>query len=70
MLEDRGGERIQVVVITADKGLCGAFNSNIIKAAQNFIGEHSHGSLRSTAVGRKGRDFFRKAFAAVLRMRQ
>ena len=60
LLEDRGGERIQVVVITADKGLCGAFNSNIIKAAQNFIGEHRHRQLTLNCVGRKGRDFFRK----------
>jgi F-type H+-transporting ATPase subunit gamma len=60
LLEDRGGERIQVVVITADKGLCGAFNSNIIKAAQNFMGEHRHRQLTLNCVGRKGRDFFRK----------
>lgn len=60
LLEDRGGERIQVVVITADKGLCGAFNSNIIKAAQNFIDEHRHRQLTLNCVGRKGRDFFRK----------
>jgi F-type H+-transporting ATPase subunit gamma len=60
LLEDRGRERIQVVVITADKGLCGAFNSNIIKAAQNFIGEHRHRQLTLNCVGRKGRDFFRK----------
>ncbi len=60
LLEDRGRERIQVVVITADKGLCGAFNSNIIKAAQNFIGENRHRQLTLNCVGRKGRDFFRK----------
>jgi F-type H+-transporting ATPase subunit gamma len=60
LLEDRGGERIQLVVITADKGLCGAFNSNIIKAAQNFIGENRHRHLTLNCVGRKGRDFFRK----------
>jgi len=60
LLEDRGGERIQVVVITADKGLCGAFNSNIIKAAQNFIGENRHRQLTLNCVGRKGRDFFRR----------
>jgi len=60
LLEDRGGERIQVVIITADKGLCGAFNSNIIKAAQNFISEHRHRQLTLNCVGRKGRDFFRK----------
>jgi F-type H+-transporting ATPase subunit gamma len=61
LLEDRGGERIQLVVITADKGLCGAFNSNIIKAAQNFIGENRHRQLTLNCVGRKGRDFFRKS---------
>ena len=60
LLEDRGRERIQVVVITADKGLCGAFNSNIIKAAQNFIAEHRHRQLTLNCVGRRGRDFFRK----------
>jgi len=60
LLEDRGGERIQLVVITADKGLCGAFNSNIIKAAHNFIGENRHRQLTLNCVGRKGRDFFRK----------
>jgi F-type H+-transporting ATPase subunit gamma len=60
LLEDRGRERIQVVVITADKGLCGAFNSNIIKAAQSFIGENRHRQLTLNCVGRKGRDFFRK----------
>jgi F-type H+-transporting ATPase subunit gamma len=65
LLEDRGGERIQVVVITADKGLCGAFNSNIIKAAQNFIGEHRHRQLTLNCVGRKGRDFFRKGSLTV-----
>ena len=67
LLEDRGGERIQVVVITADKGLCGAFNSNIIKAAQNFIGEHRHRQLTLNCVGRKGRDFFRKGSLTVAR---
>ncbi|MCI0424179.1 MAG: ATP synthase F1 subunit gamma [Acidobacteria bacterium] len=60
LLEDRGGDRVQLVVITADKGLCGAFNSNIIKAAQNFIGENQHQQLTLNCVGRKGRDFFRK----------
>jgi F-type H+-transporting ATPase subunit gamma len=66
LLEDRGGERTQVVVITADKGLCGAFNSNIIKAAQNFIGENRHRQLTLNCVGRKGRDFFRKGSLTVV----
>jgi len=66
LLEDRGGERIQLVVITADKGLCGAFNSNIIKAAQSFIGENRHRQLTLNCVGRKGRDFFRKGSMTVM----
>jgi F-type H+-transporting ATPase subunit gamma len=66
LLEDRGGDRIQLIVITADKGLCGAFNSNIIKAAQNFIGENRHRQLTLNCVGRKGRDFFRKGSMTVV----
>jgi len=66
LLEDRGVERMQLVVITADKGLCGAFNSNIIKAAQNFIGENRNRQLTLNCVGRKGRDFFRKGSLTVV----
>src|SRR5712675_1787519 len=39
LLEARGSERIEAVVITADRGLCGAFNTNIIKRAQQFLRE-------------------------------
>ena len=66
LLEDRGGERVQLVVVTADKGLCGAFNSNIIKAAQNFIDENRHRQLALNCVGRKGRDFFRKGALTIV----
>src|SRR5438876_4355280 len=37
LLESRPEERVLVVVVTADRGLCGAFNSNLIRAAQNFL---------------------------------
>jgi F-type H+-transporting ATPase subunit gamma len=66
LLEDRGNERIQLVVITGDKGLCGAFNSNIIKAAQNFIGENRQRQLQLNCVGREGRDFFRKGSLTIV----
>ncbi len=49
-----------VVLITADKGLCGAFNSNLIRAAQAFIRERGNRRFELVAVGRKGRDFFRR----------
>ena len=60
LLDERGDERYLVVLITADKGLCGAFNTNLIKAAQAFIREHSEKTVEILAVGRKGRDFFRR----------
>jgi len=60
LLDPRGDERYLLVVITADKGLCGAFNTNLLKAAQVFIRDNSEKSIEVIAVGRKGRDFFRR----------
>jgi F-type H+-transporting ATPase subunit gamma len=60
LLDPRGDERYLLVVITADKGLCGAFNTNLLKAAQLFIRDNSEKSIEVIAVGRKGRDFFRR----------
>lgn len=51
--------RTLLVVITADKGLCGGFNTNIVKAASAFIGG-SAGQVALGLVGRKGRDFFKR----------
>ncbi len=60
LLDARGDERYLVVLITADKGLAGAFNTNLIKAAQSFMREHEGKSIEMLPVGRKGRDFFRR----------
>ena len=60
LLDARGEERYLLVVVTADKGLCAAFNTNLIKAAQVFIRENSGKQIDILAVGRKGRDFFRR----------
>ncbi len=59
LLDLRGDERYLVVLITADKGLCGAFNANLTKAAQSFIKDNPGKSIEIFAIGRKGRDFFR-----------
>jgi len=60
LLDQRGDERYLLVLITADKGLCGAFNTNLIKAAQAFMHEHEGKQIEMMPVGRKGRDFFRR----------
>ena len=61
LLDERGDEKYLVVLISADKGLAGAFNANVIKATQAFLNENAAKSDRSMiAVGRKGRDFFKR----------
>src|SRR5688500_17293871 len=60
LLDARGDQRYLLVLVTADKGLAGAFNANLIKAAQAFIREHAGATVELLAVGRKGRDFFRR----------
>src|SRR5689334_5525579 len=64
MTRERTSEsRTLVVVVTGDKGLCGSFNTNVIKAAGAFILETTEPSELGL-VGRKGRDFFgRRGFA-------
>ena len=60
LLAERPPERIEVVVMTADKGLCGSFNTNIIKRAQAFLLEQGGRTKALHTVGKKGRDFFRR----------
>src|SRR5437868_8960738 len=60
LLEVRPEERILFVVVTADRGLCGAFNSNINRSGQTFVRDHSGQDVKVIAIGRKGRDFFRR----------
>jgi F-type H+-transporting ATPase subunit gamma len=53
--------RTLLIVITADRGLCGSFNSNVIKAAGQFILNQARGrNIALALIGRKGRDFFRR----------
>jgi F-type H+-transporting ATPase subunit gamma len=57
MRERRPGSRALVIVVTADKGLCGSFNTNVIKGAAAFIASSTE-PCSLGLVGRKGRDFF------------
>ncbi len=65
LLAQREEKRVLLVLISGDKGLAGAFNSNLIKAAVRFPAEHSGAEMTFELVGRKGRDFFRKRGAKI-----
>jgi len=60
LLVERPVKRILLVLVTADRGLSGAFNANLIRAAQGYLARHEQEDVSMIAVGRKGRDFFRK----------
>jgi len=52
--------RSLLIVVAADKGLCGAFNTNIMKEALRYLTERDHRPVSLGVVGRKSRDFFRR----------
>ena len=61
LLQDKPGGRTLLIVVTADRGLAGSFNANVIKGAAEFIADRPRDNGREIAlalVGRKGRDFF------------
>jgi F-type H+-transporting ATPase subunit gamma len=60
LLARRGDDRIELVVITADRGLCGAYNTNIIRKALDFLIRHSDKKVDLNILGKRGRDFFRR----------
>jgi len=60
LLAVRPENKILVVVVTADRGLAGGFNANLLKVAQRFVTEHKNAELSFELIGRKGRDYFRK----------
>jgi F-type H+-transporting ATPase subunit gamma len=60
LLDARGDENYLVVLVTADKGLCGAFNANLIKASQAFVKQSAGKTIEFLTIGRKGRDFYRR----------
>jgi F-type H+-transporting ATPase subunit gamma len=62
----RANGRALLIVVTADRGLCGSFNTNVIKAAGTFITENAARHVALGLVGRRGRDFFARRGFPVL----
>ena len=65
LLARRGDTKIELVVITADRGLCGAYNTNIIRQALEFLVQHSDREMELNIIGKRARDFFRRRTYAV-----
>jgi len=64
LLAQRPEKNILLIVVTGDKGLAGAFNANITKAASRFLESKAGKNVDVEAIGRKGRDFLRRRYPA------
>jgi F-type H+-transporting ATPase subunit gamma len=60
LLESGQGEKLCLVMITGDKGLCGSFNSNLLKRADSYLKEHRDKQVEIIALGRKANDYLRR----------
>jgi F-type H+-transporting ATPase subunit gamma len=60
LLATREPEKVDLLVVTSDRGLCGAFNSNIIRRAERFMAEHPDWEFTLHLVGRKANDYFKR----------
>ncbi|MGA2212334.1 MAG: ATP synthase F1 subunit gamma [Bryobacteraceae bacterium] len=65
LLARRPEKRILLLVVTADRGLAGAFNSNVIRTVQKFMGEHRDSEILLELIGRKGREFFKRRHSKI-----
>jgi F-type H+-transporting ATPase subunit gamma len=60
LLAERQGNRVLLVIVTADKGLAGGFNGNILRTAMLFLAQRGGSDLSVEVIGRRGRDYFRR----------
>lgn len=67
LLEDRGAGRILLVMVSGDKGLCGAYNANLIKAAYEFMEQHRESEVTLEVVGKKAHEHFHRRNYPILK---
>ncbi|MBX3024772.1 ATP synthase F1 subunit gamma [bacterium] len=60
LLAERPERRIDLILVTSDRGLCGGYNAGLVRKAEQFIAEHADSEVRLTAVGNKGYMHFRR----------
>ena len=69
LLARRAEERVELLVVTSDRGLCGGYNSNLLRRAEAFMKERAAKPVALTVVGRKGLEFFRRRSATIVAQR-
>lgn len=70
LLEVREERNIAVLVLTSDRGLCGSYNTNLLRTAMGFLRQRNPESVRLILMGRKGQQFFRRHPYAVAESHQ
>lgn len=65
LLRVREEKRVLLVLFTSDRGLCGGYNANLIRAAEAFMRNNTGKEIVLSLVGRKGADYFRRRRAAI-----
>src|SRR5215467_398362 len=65
LLAEREEKTVLLIVVTGDKGLAGAFNTNILKVVSKFIASRPDQNIDVVCIGRKGRDFMRRRYPTV-----
>jgi F-type H+-transporting ATPase subunit gamma len=66
LLERREEKKILILLVTGDRSLAGAFNTNVLRHATEFIRSHQVEKIEMITVGRKGRDYFKRRGQALL----
>jgi len=66
LFEERDVRKVGLVLMTSDRGLCGAFNTNLIRAAEKFLVEHSDKECKLVTLGRKGHNYFKRRPTPIL----
>jgi len=67
LLEQRPPKKVELLILTSDRGLCGAFNSNINRTAERYIriNEPGHETIELDIVGKKGVEYFKRREVSV-----
>ena len=69
LLENRGNARVGLILFTSDRGLCGGFNSQLLRMAERFIREHKSSEVSIYTVGKRGTEYFKRRSFKILNAR-